>query len=83
MKRVCSLLAMVVLASVSLTAQIYLGEDGKIRVVILTDPYTDSRTGPEKLQGPGHLANGGLQELLLGSGCAIEQVLEIRMTYRR
>jgi arginase len=79
MKRVRCALAVLILVSVSLPAQEYLDEDGKIRVVILTDPYTDSRTGPEKLQGPDHLANGGLEELLLRSGCTIEQVLEIRM----
>ncbi len=71
------------LLSVSLASQQYRGEDGKIRVVILTDPYTDSRSGPEKLKGPTHLANGGLEELLLGSGCTIEQVLEIQMPVNR
>lgn len=72
-------MCILILVCIFIPAQKYQGEDGKIRVMILKDPYTDSRTGPEKLKGPAHLDNEGLENLLLGSGCTIEEVREVQM----
>ncbi len=83
MKKLFCILLIPVLFCVTVAAQSYEGEDGKIRIVIVKDPYSDSRTGPELLKGPVHLDNSGLRELLLGSGCAIEKILEVQMPEER
>jgi len=79
MKRVCCVFFLLALVLVPVSAQKYQGEDGKIRVVIVKDPYTDSRTGPELLKGPDNLANEGLTRLLLESGCKIVDITEVKM----
>jgi len=60
-------------------AQQYQGDGGKISVVVIADPYSDSRTGPELLEGPESLLNGGLGELLLRAGCEIVDKTVVRM----
>jgi len=79
MKRLCCVVLLLLLVFGPVSAQKYLGEDGKIKIVIVKDPYTDSRTGPEKLKGPEHLANQGLKQHLIENGCTIEEIWEIRM----
>jgi hypothetical protein len=48
-------------------------------VVVLADPYSDTRTGPELVEGPGLLLEGGLQELLEDLGCDLAKTRTIRM----
>ncbi len=47
--------------------------------MIVKDPYTDSRTGPELLKGPDHLANAGLMDVLRKSGCKIGEIQQVEM----
>lgn len=60
-------------------SQKYVNESGNVNVVIVKDPYTDSRTGPELVQGPEKLEKGGLIEVLEKSGCKILEILDVRM----
>ena len=62
-----------------LIAQAYVTPNGNVKVVVLKDPYSDSRTGPELLKGPALLASGGLPEKLTEWGCAIEAILDVEM----
>lgn len=45
------------------SAQQYVDTSGRLNVVVLADPYSDTRTGPELVDGPGILLAGGIQEL--------------------
>jgi len=60
-------------------SQKYIGETGKVNVVIVKDPYTDSRTGPELVHGPEKLEKGGLIEVLEKSGCRIIKISDVKM----
>ncbi len=60
-------------------SQKYIDETGKVSVVIVKDPYTDSRTGPELVQGPEKLEKGGLIEVLEKSGCKILEISNVKM----
>ena len=62
-----------------ISAQDYITPDGKIKVVIIQDPYSDSRTGPEILKGPELLAKSGLMNKLTEWGCTIEATLDVKM----
>lgn len=50
-----------------------------IHVTIIKDPYSDSRTGPEKLKGPDRLFSAGLETRLRSAGCRIDRVIEVAM----
>jgi hypothetical protein len=50
-----------------------------LRVVLLADPYSDTRTGPEVVAGPGLLLNGGLRAMLEGLDCSVERLATIQM----
>jgi len=54
-------------------------ESGRARVLVIKDPYTDSRTGPEKRTGPDRLFDGGLPAVLERAGCAAGGVFEVKM----
>ncbi len=60
-------------------SQKYVDETGKVNVVIVKDPYSDSRTGPELVQGPEKLEKGGLIEVLEKSGCTIVKISDVKM----
>jgi hypothetical protein len=59
--------------------QQYLDGSGRVRVVVVADPYSDTRTGPELVDGPGLLLDGGIQELLEDMGCEVVRVRTIQM----
>jgi arginase len=61
-------------------AQKYQNTDGKIRVVIVKNPYSGSRSGPELSEGPDILEDGGLKELLEKTGCIVEKIKDVRLT---
>ena len=61
------------------SSQKYISETGKVNVVIVKDPYTDSRTGSELVQGPERLEKGGLIEVLEKSGCKILKISDVKM----
>lgn len=52
---------------------------GRTKVLIVKDPYTDSRFGPEQLKGPEHLDNPGLAALLQKYNCEIVEKSTVRM----
>ena len=60
-------------------SQKYIDDTGKVNVVIVKDPYTDSRTGPELVQGPEKLENGGLIDFLEKSGCKILKISDVKL----
>ena len=60
-------------------AQSYITPNGDMKIVVIKDPYSDSRTGPELLKGPGLLASGGLLEKLPEWGCSLEAILDVEM----
>lgn len=57
----------------------YFDENENIKVLIVKDPYTDSRTGPEKLKGPDNLDNIGFREVLDQMDCRIVKTVTINM----
>ena len=61
------------------SAQSYIDDSGKVKVILVKDPFTDSRSGPERLKGPALLDNPGLKEVLHKSGCEIIKISEIEM----
>lgn len=79
MRSLYLLTAVVILFPVSISAQHYVDSSGRVKVVVVADPYTDSRTGPEQLRGPELLLNGGLLEVLGNIGCDVASVSKIRM----
>ncbi|MCJ7629435.1 MAG: arginase family protein, partial [Longimicrobiales bacterium] len=48
-------------------------------VVIVADPYSDTRTGPELVEGPGLLLAGGLEGLLEDMNCDVAHVTTIQI----
>ena len=61
-----ALFSMLVFFTLSISAQQYVDGSGKVNIVIVVDPYSDTRTGPELVDGPGLLLAGGIQEILNG-----------------
>ncbi len=61
------------------TAQQYADASGRLSVVIVADPYSDTRTGPELVEGPGLLLAGGIQGLLEGLDCDVAHVTTVQM----
>ena len=51
----------------------------RLSVVVVADPYSDTRTGPELVEGPGLLLAGGIQGLLEGMDCDLVQVTTVQM----
>jgi len=78
-KTVCYTAALLIFVPLTILAQQYMSSSGRVKVIILKDPYSDSRTGPELLKGPEHLASGGLMEVLQQSGCDVAEVIDIKM----
>ena len=56
-------------------AQQYVDDSGKVKIVIVKDPYTDTRTGAEIVKGPDLLENGGLKDTLKQLGCEIVNIM--------
>jgi hypothetical protein len=63
----------------SASPQQYLDPSGRLSVVIVADPYSDTRTGPELVKGPGLLLAGGIQGLLEGMDCDVVHVTTVQM----
>ncbi|NNM06594.1 MAG: hypothetical protein HKO65_15985 [Gemmatimonadetes bacterium] len=61
------------------SAQPYLDLSGELSVVVVADPYSDTRTGPELVEGPVLLLEGGLPERLEGMGCDLARVVTVQM----
>jgi hypothetical protein len=61
------------------TGQEYIGAGGKLSVVVVADPYSDTRTGPELVEGPGLLLAGGVHELLERLDCDVARTVTVQM----
>ena len=79
MKSICYVLVLLIFFAVAISPQNYLGRPGKIKVLVVKDPYTDSRFGPELLKGPGHMDNPGFAAVLDTYGCEIVKKVDITM----
>jgi hypothetical protein len=68
-----------VLLPLPVTGQRYLDASGRLSVVVVADPYSDTRTGPEIVEGPGLLLAGDIEGFLRDLGCDVARVTTIRM----
>ena len=76
----CFVVVLVFLLSpLSASTQEYVDASGRVSVVIVADPYSDTRTGPELVEGPGLLLAGGIQERLEDMGCNVVHVTTVQM----
>ena len=78
-KFICTIAALVMIAPTQVSAQKYVEASGKVKVVIVKDPYTDSRTGPELVKGPELLHAAGLDEALKQMNCELVRISEVKM----
>jgi len=80
MSKIIGLIAVLVMfLPTSIFAQKYVDDAGRVKVVIVKDPYTDTRTGPELVKGPDRLEAGGLKEVLAQLNCEIVKVSNVKM----
>jgi len=70
--------ALVLLPS-PVSPQQYVQASGTLSVVVVADPYSDTRTGPELVEGPGLLLAGGIEELLKNMDCQLAHVTTVQM----
>ena len=75
----CVLASVLMLVPLSASAQQYVDASGRVSVVIVADPYSDTRTGPELVEGPGLLLAGGIQGRLEEMGCDVVKVTTVQM----
>jgi len=79
MQCVSAVFATLLLLPSTTWAQEYLDASGRLSVVVVADPYSDTRTGPELVEGPGILLDGGLLVLLDGMGVNVARSTAIQM----
>ncbi len=68
------------LLPVLVMAQTYKDADGRVRVAIVKNPYSGSRSGPELSEGPGILEKGGLVDMLSDLGCTVDKATDVQLT---
>jgi len=73
------IVAIILVLPAVIFAQHYVDDSGQVKVVIVKDPYTDTRTGAEIVKGPDRLENGGLKETLTKLGCEIVNIANVKM----
>lgn len=78
MKLMCFVTVMMMFPTLAFS-QAYVDAAGKVNVIVVKDPYSDSRTGPEILKGPELLATGGLMDVLEASGCEVVKISDVKM----
>jgi len=71
--------AIILILPISIMAQQYVDDSGKVKIVIVKDPYTDTRTGAEIVKGPDRLENGGLKDTLKQLNCEIVDIVNVKM----
>jgi len=59
--------------------QKYLDTEGGIKMLIVKDPFTDSRSGPELLKGPGLMLGSGIAGYLEKLDCNIIDTYEVKI----
>ena len=70
---------LIIFLPLSVSAQKYIDDSGKVKVWIVKDPYTDTRTGPELVKGPDRLEEGGLVEVLHQWNCEVVKISKVKM----
>jgi hypothetical protein len=75
----CVVVSVLLLFPLEVSAQRYIDPSGRVSVVIVADPYSDTRTGPELVEGPGLLLSGGIQELLEDMDCDVARITTVQM----
>ncbi len=56
-------------------------EDQKqLKVCLVLNPISGSRSGPERSEGPGILAEGGIKKILKREGCQISEDIEVLLS---
>jgi len=75
-----SIAAVLILLPAAVFAQKYTNAAGSIRVAIVENPYSGSRSGPELSAGPAVLTNGGIQDILVNRGCVVERLSAVALT---
>ena len=78
-KLICPITAILLVIPLLFPSQRYVDDSGKVNVVIVKDPYSDSRTGPELVLGPEKLEKGGLLAVLEKSGCTTVKIADVKM----
>jgi len=78
-KSIFYITSLLLVVSLLFPSQKYVDESGKVNIVIVKDPYSDSRTGPELVLGPEKLEKGGLLDVLEKSGCAVVKIVDVKM----
>ncbi len=76
-------LAALLLITTTAYAQSYEDSSGTVNVLLIKDPYTDSRSGPEQLKGPDNLENRGIEDILKKAGFKIAKIEQVRMPAER
>jgi arginase len=75
----CLFLSALILLPSSGLSQQSVTNSGRLSVVVVADPYSDTRTGPELVEGPGLLLAGGLEERLRNLDCEVAAVRTVQM----
>ncbi len=73
-------LTVLILLPVLVFAQGYDNPDGSIKVALVINQYSGSRSGPELSPGPEALLNGGIREILDKLNCKIKNVSKVKLT---
>ncbi|NIM14285.1 MAG: hypothetical protein GTO45_19800 [Candidatus Aminicenantes bacterium] len=53
---------------------------GEMNIIIVNNPYSGSRSGPELSKGPGILAEGGVMGILSKMGCNVKNIVTVSLT---
>ena len=75
----CVVVSLLMLIPQSASTQQYVDAAGRVSVVLVADPYSDTRTGPELVEGPELLLAGGLQARLENMACDLVRVTTVQM----
>ncbi len=75
----CVVVSLLMLLPLPASTQQYVDASGRLRVVVVADPYSDTRTGPELVEGPGLLLAGGIQGLLEDMDCDLVHATTVQM----
>ena len=59
--------------------QQYIDNEGSIKMAVFIDPFTDSRSGPEQLNGPDLMYKSGITDLFNTLGCNIQAVHRVEI----
>ena len=79
----CSIMVLFLFSPWIDSAQQFYSEDGKIKVTIVKNPFSGSRSGPEQSQGPEVMEREGLKKKLGKWGCRIESTLNVELTKKQ